>query len=279
MRSTTIKLVLHDGTPFGLTTVELTNWSGRAIIVPRPALGQLRALSLATQPTVYFLRSEREDRERLYVGQSDELSRRLSHHAREKDWWDESVAFTSSDFGATAIRYLEHVFVRRLLDERIVRVDNGTAPSRPPIPREHADAMDEYVDRASDVLIGLGYHFIALDAAITSSARETGIAVRCTGPHADAHGFYDAHGLLVVRGSVSRHPFAPSTPDRIRGLRDELVASGILQPSRDGILEFTKDYLFSSPSTAASVVLARSSNGWTDWKDEHNLELRARINE
>jgi hypothetical protein len=51
-----------------------------------------------------------------------------------------------------------------------------------------------------------------------------------------------------------------------------LRASG--SPERAGILEeidadtlrFTKDHVFPSPSQAAAIVLARTANGWTEWK-------------
>lgn len=42
----------------------------------------------------------------------------------------------------------------------------------------------------------------------------------------------------------------------------------------DDIYVVKKDYIFSSPSTASSVLLGRSSNGWTDWKDEHGIRLK-----
>lgn len=35
----------------------------------------------------------------------------------------------------------------------------------------------------------------------------------------------------------------------------------------DDIYIVKKEYIFSSPSTASSVLLGRSSNGWIDWKD------------
>lgn len=41
----------------------------------------------------------------------------------------------------------------------------------------------------------------------------------------------------------------------------------------DGIYLLKKDYSFASPSTASSVVLGRSSNGWTDWKNELGVSL------
>lgn len=41
----------------------------------------------------------------------------------------------------------------------------------------------------------------------------------------------------------------------------------------DGLYVLQEDYTFASPSTASSVVLGRSSNGWTDWKDEQGRSL------
>ena len=38
--------------------------------------------------------------------------------------------------------------------------------------------------------------------------------------------------------------------------------------------EFTKDYPFSSPSAAAAIILARSANGKTEWKDEDGITLQ-----
>lgn len=43
----------------------------------------------------------------------------------------------------------------------------------------------------------------------------------------------------------------------------------------DGFYELRKNYTFASPSTASSVVLGRSSNGWTDWKDENGNSLNS----
>ena len=41
----------------------------------------------------------------------------------------------------------------------------------------------------------------------------------------------------------------------------------------NGLYVLKKDYTFTSPSTASSVVLGRSSNGWTDWKDKQGRSL------
>jgi hypothetical protein len=84
MRSQTIKFILHDGTPYGLKTVEVVGWSGKVTVVPRAALKQFQKLPEAATTGVYFLRGAGEDGERCYVGQSDVVFDRLTNHARTK---------------------------------------------------------------------------------------------------------------------------------------------------------------------------------------------------
>lgn len=44
-----------------------------------------------------------------------------------------------------------------------------------------------------------------------------------------------------------------------------MVEKGVLVES-DKVLKFVSDYIFSSPSAAAGVVLGRRANGWIEWK-------------
>jgi hypothetical protein len=55
--------------------------------------------------------------------------------------------------------------------------------------------------------------------------------------------------------------------------RQELIDLGVLAP-QDTDHAFTQDYTFSSPSTAASVVLGRSANGRVEWKDAQGRALK-----
>ena len=54
-----------------------------------------------------------------------------------------------------------------------------------------------------------------------------------------------------------------------KGLRDQLVDDGKLVPANDAeFFEFPVDVPFSSPSAAASVIMARNANGRKEWKAE-----------
>jgi hypothetical protein len=49
--------------------------------------------------------------------------------------------------------------------------------------------------------------------------------------------------------------------------------AGVLVAEGDR-LRFASDYLFSSPSSAAAVLLGRSANGRIEWKDENGKTLK-----
>jgi hypothetical protein len=73
-------------------------------------------------------------------------------------------------------------------------------------------------------------------------------------------------GFVVFEGSIARIEIAPSAVQSLRPQREKLLASGVLE-ERAGVYVFTQDFLFTSPSTAAAIVLGRSANGWLEWKD------------
>jgi hypothetical protein len=57
-------------------------------------------------------------------------------------------------------------------------------------------------------------------------------------------------------------------------LREELQKNGILKQRNPQFLEFTEDYEFSSPSTAAAVLVGASANGRDFWKTREGVTLK-----
>jgi len=51
-----------------------------------------------------------------------------------------------------------------------------------------------------------------------------------------------------------------------------LIEQGILKEDGNHYV-FTEDFLFGSPSAASVVVLARTSNGWRDWRTKDGKTL------
>ena len=51
-----------------------------------------------------------------------------------------------------------------------------------------------------------------------------------------------------------------------------MALNGVLS-AQNGVLVFTRDHLFSSPSMAAMAVMGRSANGWVEWKAANGKTL------
>jgi len=81
----------------------------------------------------------------------------------------------------------------------------------------------------------------------------------------EASGFESSKGFVVRKGSQAVRKEVKSIHRYGLTLRSDLQSKGVLY-EKDGTLEFTQDYTFTSPSTAAMVVLARTANGRIEWK-------------
>lgn len=89
-----------------------------------------------------------------------------------------------------------------------------------------------------------------------------------------ATGTETPEGLIVRTGSAAANGEVPSCHTYLRELRAALIANGVMKGSGEGYV-FEQDYVFASPSTAAGVVLGRSSNGRVEWKLPDGRTLRA----
>ena len=57
----------------------------------------------------------------------------------------------------------------------------------------------------------------------------------------------------------------PATFKRNKNLIDELLRKNLIEQSGDKYV-FKENYIATSPSAAAILVLGRSANGWSEWK-------------
>jgi hypothetical protein len=55
--------------------------------------------------------------------------------------------------------------------------------------------------------------------------------------------------------------------------RQKLIDEGVLVDKGE-YFEFSDDYIFSSPSTAAVMVMGRNANGLTEWKNKDGKTLK-----
>ena len=94
----------------------------------------------------------------------------------------------------------------------------------------------------------------------------------CKGKDAKAEGEFIEDGLVVFSGSTCNKDLSKSSQGWLTKIRKQLIESDVLK-LEDNVYRFTSNHIFSSPSAAAATVLARSANGWNEWKSKDGKTL------
>ena len=81
--------------------------------------------------------------------------------------------------------------------------------------------------------------------------------------------------IRVLAGSVVADEPYQSVSKSIENQRSRLIDDGTIVRGEGGTLRFARDHDFRSPSAAASVIVAGSSNGWEDWRAPNGQSLDA----
>lgn len=280
-RPTSIRIFLADGTPEGLRLVEKSNWTGRAVVANRSQLERALARGEMAQPGVYVLTGQTEDgAAKLYVGEADALGDRIKQHVSGKEFWTRMVAFTSTNEGLNKanVRYLEASLLALAKAANQWALDNGTFPAPPPL--SEADRADAEWFLAEMLVI---FPLLGIDAFESASNQASTTQTEKAKPPltlylnergAEGTGREVADGFVVLKGSQARAEETVSIHDYMREQRQLLQERGVLAPL-DGKLVFTQDFRFSSPSTAAGVLVGGASNGRIAWKDASGKTLKA----
>jgi predicted type IV restriction endonuclease len=264
----TVKIFLAEGNPTGLRVLELFNWNGRGVIIPRDRIeASLSREDLITQG-VYLLIGESEDGDgMIYIGESENLKDRVRSHNKTKDFWDTAICFFSKDgnLNKAHVKYLEELLIAESVEAGRMKIENGNQPSRTRLSESDEAEVLIFAENIKLILSTVGYTFLKKPTEYESEDKEVFL---CKGPDAEAKGFYSSEGLVVLQGSVARKEIAESAKDRHLKMRPTLLADGSLKDNDEKSYIFTKDVVFSSPSNAAQNVLARNANGWIEWKRE-----------
>jgi hypothetical protein len=144
----TIRLFVPDGDPEGVKIVELLNWTGVCLALPRLAWPKVRERSEFRRSGVYILTGSGEgiddDLPTIYVGQGDEIGARIESHFTSKDFWDWAYAFVSNAnaLNRAHITWLEHALLERARRADRCHLDNSNQPREPGLSEsERADTM------------------------------------------------------------------------------------------------------------------------------------------
>ena len=86
----------------------------------------------------------------VYVGQSSDLSKRITQHIVGKDWWESVVILTTKDdgFNHADIDYLESVLIDKAQKINRLECDNRNKGNQPKVTKYQKVNLDQYLDEA-----------------------------------------------------------------------------------------------------------------------------------
>ncbi|TGL04057.1 GIY-YIG nuclease family protein [Leptospira bouyouniensis] len=274
-----ITLFLIDGDASGRISAELSNWNGITYKIPRTLIKESINREDLYSTGVYFLfgkNPEDEEKDLVYIGEAESILDRLKQHLGSKEFWIEAVCVFSKNLNKAHVKYLEKRLFELAKEANRYELENSTVPAKTSISEADQAEMEEFLENIKLTVHTLGFKlFERIDKResekISSQSKDFTILTKGI----KATGFLTTEGFVVKKGSQAMMELVPSMEKWAKGymrLREKLIADGTLRVEGDHYI-FTHDFLFSSPSAGAVIVMGRNANGMTEWKDDKGKSL------
>lgn len=276
MPTATLKMFLAFGDPKRLRTVELSNWTGKAVAGPRSEFDKVLEREESLNSGVYFLTGIDPDTNKgaIYIGEAECIRDRIKSHL-SKDFWNNIAFFVTKDENLTKahIRYIEGrlIEIAKSADRSIVMNSQASGAKLPESDRED---MEVFLEKMQQVLPVLGIEaFVQATSKIENEAERQ--ILTCKIKNVVATGYLTPNGIVVLAesGAVLEERDSAKKWPSVMTQRNKLIEEGGLIQEGDKYV-FSKDTEFSSPSSAAAVIHGGSANGLTAWVNESGKSLK-----
>ena len=272
--SKTIQMFIFDGNPNGRIMCELSNWNGRVYKISRNELSEFSQRADSENTGVYFLfGKDEENNDTVYIGEAEKMFSRLKQHLRDSEYWNDCIVVISKDnlLNKAHVKYLENKFYMLAQNAGRSIVINNTIPTCSSISEYDEAMLHEFINNAKLLVNTLGYKVFDTieDTAVRQNDTEQYFFIKAA-RGADAKGMIVSDGFAVMKGSTIAFSTVQSLSDSLKKLRDSLIKKEII----DKNFKLTRDYIFTSPSLAAAIVMGRNANGRTEWKNEEHKSIK-----
>lgn len=269
----TIQMIIFDNNPNGMIMCELSNWNGRVFKVARAELNSFYTRNESVYTGVYFLFGRDDDNnETIYIGEAENMQRRLKQHLNDANYWNDVIVVISKDniLNKAHVKYLENLFYSLAINSGRATIVNSNVPTKSSVSEYDEAMLEEFISNSKLLVNTLGYKvFDTIEETTVKDNNRAEIKLYIkTKKGADAAGSIVADGFVVYRGSKVSATFTKSFTYHKQ--RDKLIENRTI----DENFTFLKDYIFSSPSTAASIVMGRNANGLTEWVTQDGVSLK-----
>lgn len=153
----TIRIYAPEGDPEGVLIIDRMNWTGLGVRFPRERWPDLKKRPEFRKTGIYVLfgySGGDNDLPTLYIGQGDCVGDRIDSHFQNKDFWSWGITFVSTNDGLNRahITWLEYALVRRALDAKRCRLDNGNTPQEPSLSEAEKADTRGFLDEILQIL-------------------------------------------------------------------------------------------------------------------------------
>ena len=272
----TIEIFLPDGDPKSLRTASITSGTIEATYIPRSKVDVAKTRENLHSPAVYVLATLSQDHSKpeIYIGETESFIQRLSTHNARMEFWEYAISFTSriGFFTKTHVKYLEWLFYQKATKANRSKIRNSdqSKPKKPHLSESvEADLIDNF--ETISILISV------LGLNIFQEAAQGGVddlifeCKKTKGQY--GQGKYTKEGFVIFKGAKCSIELSKTFEEKApASIRNILIQDKILL-KKESYYELQEDYVFSSPSTAAQVILGSPVNGWTSWKLKNGKTL------
>ena len=275
METSVITMILRNGMPTGIVQCNLDEWIGVSYKIPRNRLNESKELKNIENTGVYILFGVDEEtgENRAYIGEAENIYKRLLQHNKTKDFWNDCLVFVSQNnsLNKAHIKFIENMLYTKAKEVERFIIDNDTEPTKSSL--DGADEIRAVKFYEKIVLLTSVYGYRIFDKILTQQEVKEEEIYYINSIGLKASGAQSEEGFIVFKGSQSSEEFKKASSQSLRNKWNELRKQKIVD---QGV--FLKDIIFSSPSTAAAMVLGRNSNGLTQWKNRDGKTLKENMN-
>ena len=172
----TIRIFVPDGDPSGLREIYKMNWTGVGMTFPREIWSEIKDSEKFDRPGVYILcryPESNDDRPKLYIGQTDNVSNRLAQHIRNIDSWEQGIVFCSTTTGGlnpAHLRWLEYALLDRAIEVDRCELLNRITPAEPVLAEAEKADTRGFLKEALQILPLIGLDaFEAIEVDVVPS--------------------------------------------------------------------------------------------------------------
>jgi len=268
----TLQITFYKGETNGIKILEFLKWEIIWFFIPKILFTTELLYSDYFRDSiintwVYFLLWEK-----IYIGQAVNVFERLKSHIREgKKEFKDIMCFTTSDnsFDEWDINYLEKTIIslaKEKSDLHLMNLSNGNNTN---IKIYRKADLNIYIEEMKFILNILALNFLEKNRE-ENNWDEAKFHIDSKSTNATLE--INEKWYVVLKGSYGNDNEQDSMLKTYKNLRNELYERWVIE-KRDGKIYFLKNYIFTSPTAPAQILLWYSVIWPQKWKNKNGMTL------